>query len=81
METFSKWRMSDRTGAFVRAGTSYSQIRAAFSNLLILKLADSSRRTVSFRKDTSEMRASRDEVRAEQLTAYRQVSGCKGKHI
>ena len=27
------------------------------------------------------MRASRDEVRAEQLTAYRQVSGCKGKHI
>jgi len=35
METFSKWRMSDRTGAFVRAGTSYSQIRAAFSNLLI----------------------------------------------
>ena len=47
----------------------------------ILTLADSSRRAVSFRKDTSEMRASRDEVRAEQLTAYRQVSRCKGKNI
>lgn len=35
MEAFSKRRMSDRTGAFVRAGTSKSQIRAAYSHLLI----------------------------------------------
>ena len=47
----------------------------------ILTHADSSRRAVSFRKDTSEMRALRDDVHAEQLTAYRQVSGCKGKNI
>ena len=68
--------MSDRTGAFVRAGTSYSQIRAAFSHLLIQAGG-----LLAFVRTPQRCAHPRDEVRAEQLTAYRQVSGCKGKQI
>ena len=75
-EAFSKWRMRERTGASVACRHVVEP-----DSCSILTFADSSRRAVSFRKDTSEMRALRDDVHAEQLAAYRQVSGCKGKNI